>query len=111
MRHRVWILAAACVAVASAVPAAPPAPEANLLIAKENAFAAMAKAQGVRAAFIEWLAPTGVVFKPGPVIGRKFYESRPAGPEVLAWDPDHAVMSATKDQLKALPQFKYSDYN
>ena len=27
------------------------------------------------------------------------------------WIPDHAVMSATKDQLKALPQFKYSDYN
>lgn len=27
------------------------------------------------------------------------------------WAPDHAVMSATKEQLKALPQFKYSDYN
>ena len=27
------------------------------------------------------------------------------------WTPDHAVMSGTKEQLKALPQFKYSDYN
>jgi sporulation protein YlmC with PRC-barrel domain len=27
------------------------------------------------------------------------------------WRPDHAMMSGTKDQLKALPQFKYSDYN
>jgi hypothetical protein len=27
------------------------------------------------------------------------------------WQPDHAVMDATKDQLKALKQFKYSDYN
>ena len=27
------------------------------------------------------------------------------------WVPDHAMMSGTKDQLKALPQFKYSDYN
>lgn len=27
------------------------------------------------------------------------------------WTPDHAVMSATKEQLKELPQFKYSDYN
>ncbi|MCF2524166.1 PRC-barrel domain-containing protein [Bradyrhizobium sp. G127] len=27
------------------------------------------------------------------------------------WYPDHAVMSGTKDQLKALPAFKYSDYN
>ncbi|MCR6736662.1 MAG: PRC-barrel domain-containing protein [Afipia sp.] len=27
------------------------------------------------------------------------------------WYPDHAVMSGTKEQLKALPAFKYSDYN
>lgn len=27
------------------------------------------------------------------------------------WSPDHAVMSATKDQLKAMTEFKYSDYN
>ncbi|MBP1294181.1 PRC-barrel domain-containing protein [Bradyrhizobium elkanii] len=27
------------------------------------------------------------------------------------WVPDHAVMSGNKEQLKALPQFKYSDYN
>lgn len=27
------------------------------------------------------------------------------------WYPDHAVMSGTKDQLKAMPAFKYSDYS
>ena len=27
------------------------------------------------------------------------------------WTPNHAVMSGTKEQLKAMPQFKYSDYN
>ncbi|MBR0827216.1 PRC-barrel domain-containing protein [Bradyrhizobium manausense] len=27
------------------------------------------------------------------------------------WVPDHAVMSGNKEQLKVLPQFKYSDYN
>lgn len=27
------------------------------------------------------------------------------------WVPDRAVVSATKEQLKAMPQFKYSDYN
>lgn len=27
------------------------------------------------------------------------------------WYPDHAVMSGTKEQLKALPAFKYADYN
>lgn len=27
------------------------------------------------------------------------------------WYPDHGILSATKDQLKAMPQFKYSNYN
>jgi hypothetical protein len=27
------------------------------------------------------------------------------------WVPDHAVMSGTKEELKALPEFKYSNYN
>jgi sporulation protein YlmC with PRC-barrel domain len=27
------------------------------------------------------------------------------------WYPDHGVISGTKDQLKAMPQFKYSSYN
>ncbi len=30
---------------------------------------------------------------------------------VTDWAPDHAVMDASKDQLKALPQFKYASYN
>ena len=36
---------------------------------------------------------------------------RPARAANEKWYPDHAVMNATKDQLKALPAFKYSDYN
>lgn len=31
--------------------------------------------------------------------------------KVNDWVPDHAVMNGNKEQLKALPQFKYSDYN
>ncbi|RQH09494.1 PRC-barrel domain-containing protein [Bradyrhizobium sp. RP6] len=34
-----------------------------------------------------------------------------ANPNANDWVPDHAVMSGSKEQLKALPQFKYSDYN
>jgi sporulation protein YlmC with PRC-barrel domain len=36
---------------------------------------------------------------------------RPARAANEKWYPDHAVMNATKDQLKAMPAFKYSDYN
>jgi len=31
--------------------------------------------------------------------------------DIEPWYPDHGVLSATKDQLKAMPQFKYSSYN
>ena len=34
--------------------------------------------------------------------------NRPARVANEKWYPDHAVMNATKDQLKALPQFKYN---
>ena len=34
--------------------------------------------------------------------------SRPARTVDEKWYPDHAVMNATKEQLKAMPQFKYN---
>lgn len=37
--------------------------------------------------------------------------ARNTNANVNDWVPDHAVMNATKEQLKAMPQFKYSDYN
>ena len=35
--------------------------------------------------------------------------SRPARATNEKWYPDHAVVNATKDQLKAMPQFKYTN--
>ena len=37
--------------------------------------------------------------------------NRPARAADEKWYPDHAVMNATKDQVKAMPEFKYSNYN
>jgi hypothetical protein len=37
--------------------------------------------------------------------------NRPARSADEKWYPDHAMLSATKDQLKSMPQFKYSNYN
>ena len=37
--------------------------------------------------------------------------ARNTNANVNDWVPDHAMMNATKEQLKAMPQFKYSDYN
>jgi sporulation protein YlmC with PRC-barrel domain len=37
--------------------------------------------------------------------------ARPARAADEKWYPDHAVVNATKDQLKTMPQFRYSNYN
>jgi len=48
--------------------------------------------------------------KPASPTGGMTTGAAPAAPTVKAnpWYPDHATLSATKDQLKAMPEFKYS---
>lgn len=86
-------------AAATPAPAPPPAgaPPALALIEAERAFAKDAAAQGTRSAFLRWLAPTGVVFRPGPVNGWKAYEASKPNPAVLAWEPAFAGISAAGD--------------
>ena len=51
--------------------------------------------------------------RPAPRTGSDTMTTRPVAARTGddQWYPDHGVMSATKDQLKAMPQFKYSNYN
>ncbi len=51
--------------------------------------------------------------RPAPRAGSETMTTRPVAGRTGddRWYPDHGVLSATKDQLKALPQFKYSNYN
>lgn len=87
------------VLLTAAVPAATgvtaPAADPGAIVQAERAFAAHVRTQGVRAGFLAWLAPTGVVFRPGPVIGRTSYEKQPPGWNgLLAWHPVRAAISA-----------------
>jgi sporulation protein YlmC with PRC-barrel domain len=43
---------------------------------------------------------------PSSTVGSSSVSSRTTAGE---WYPDHAVMSATKDQLKSMPEFKYTE--
>jgi len=79
----------------AALPAVAGGPEA--LVNTERAFAADAAAHGVRDAFLAHLAPTAVVFNPGPVSARKLYTAARPTPQRLAWDPAIAVLSGAGD--------------
>jgi ketosteroid isomerase-like protein len=66
------------------------------LIEAERSFSRMSEERGIREAFLRWLAPDAVVFRPSPVEGRPVYEKMdPADPSVLTWEPEFAEIAAS----------------
>jgi ketosteroid isomerase-like protein len=66
------------------------------LIEAERAFSKSSEDKGIREAFLTWLAPDAVVFRPGPVPGRPIYEKMdPANPAVLTWGPEVADVAVS----------------
>ena len=55
------------------------------LVAAEQRFAADAATRGTRAAFLEALAPDGLVYGPGPTHGKRSWEARPDDGSRLEW--------------------------
>ncbi len=53
----------------------------------EKAFEKMAAEKGINAGFIEFMAPDGVIFDPGPVNAREAWKRRPLSPASLTWNP------------------------
>jgi ketosteroid isomerase-like protein len=66
------------------------------LVEAERAFSRTSDEKGIREAFLTWLAPDAVVFRPLPVEGRPVYESMdPANPAHLVWEPEVAEIAAS----------------
>lgn len=67
------------------------------LVAVERAFAARSVENGVRDAFLAFLAEDGVIFSPLATNGRQVWESRAPLTATLVWDPVVAEVSASGD--------------
>ena len=66
------------------------------LIEAERAFSRTSAEKGIREAFLTWLRPDALVFRPAPVEGRPVYENMdPANPAVLTWEPEVADIAAS----------------
>jgi ketosteroid isomerase-like protein len=63
----------------------------------ERAFSRLSQREGVRAAFLAYLAADAVLFRPGPVPGREFIEARPSPPVELTWWPVYVEVAASGD--------------
>lgn len=62
----------------------------------ERAFEKMAADKGINAAFIEFMAPDGIMFFPEAENAREKWKSRPSSPAYLAWNPILIDVSANE---------------
>jgi ketosteroid isomerase-like protein len=67
------------------------------LVEAERAFSRLSQREGLRAAFLAYLAEDAVLFRPGPVPGREFIAARPSPPVELTWWPVYAEVAASGD--------------
>ena len=67
------------------------------LVAAERAFARTSEEQGTKAAFLAFMDDGSILFRPGPVPGRKWTEERPAPPGLLTWRPVKADIAKSGD--------------
>jgi len=74
-----------------------PGPDLNSLVEAERAFSRTSETNGMREAFLAYLADDAIVFRPRPVEGKKWYLDRPAAPGVLTWEPVFAEVSQAAD--------------
>ena len=67
------------------------------IVEAERAFARAAAAKGTRDAFLEFLADDGIIFQPGPVNGKQFWQARAPRKGLLSWEPVFADVSLAGD--------------
>src|ERR1044072_860790 len=67
----------------------------------ERAFSRLSEGKGVRESFTEFIADDGILFRPGPVTGKKWMQEHPLPPSdkhpVLTWQPVFAGISRAGD--------------
>jgi ketosteroid isomerase-like protein len=67
------------------------------LVEAERNFYRTGQQQGTRAAFLAFLADSSIVFRPGPVNGRKTWNEREENGFDLGWEPTFATVSRSAD--------------
>jgi ketosteroid isomerase-like protein len=94
--RRLLAAAAAVAAGCASLPETAMSPDAPAsLAAAETAFASQSVREGMRAAFLAWLAPDATLFRNGPVNGPAVIAAEPDPPIVLDWRPAYVEVAAS----------------
>jgi ketosteroid isomerase-like protein len=72
-------------------------PALRSLVETEREFSKTSAAKGMKDAFLAFLADDGIVFRPGPVNGKKSWGERAAPKGLLTWEPVYADISRAGD--------------
>jgi ketosteroid isomerase-like protein len=83
--------------VAAALLAADLKSELDSLVDAERAFARLSVEKGMREAFLANFTDDSIVFRPGPVRGKPWFEQNPAPTAQLSWEPAFADIAAAGD--------------
>ena len=67
-----------------------PAEALRAMVEAERKFFQTGQEKGTRAAFLEFLAPDAIVFRPGPVNGQEVWSKRQETGLDLVWEPSFA---------------------
>jgi ketosteroid isomerase-like protein len=77
------------------------------LVSAEKAFAKMSEETDTKNAFVHFLGDSSIIFRPGPVPGKAFWEASEAANDLLCWEPSFADVSAAGDMGYTLGPFEY----
>lgn len=67
------------------------------LINAEKGFAKISREKSTKEAFSTSLSDSGLIFRAGPVLGKKFWQEAEAGTDLLSWEPVFADISSSGD--------------
>jgi ketosteroid isomerase-like protein len=71
------------------------AKEIGPMVEAERAFAKASEEKGMRQAFLEYLAEDAVIFRPGPVKGRQWFQDQEEIGGTLSWGPTYAELASS----------------
>jgi len=97
MKSRISFLILLAVLLGLATAFAQTTPDPKELVAVEQTFATAVDGHGIKAGFLQFLAPDGIIFRPGPVNGVTYLKDKPESPAKLAWEPEHAAITSAGD--------------
>ncbi len=74
-----------------------PSKQLQSLIDAEKSFAQTSKAKSTKEAFVSFFSDSGLIFRPGPVLAKKFWQDAKEGSDLLTWEPVFADISFAGD--------------